>query len=206
LGLVSVRISDTVAACQQVDASLRGFVMESDPENIRSARGSDYIEVEVLPSEGKTTQATDTDPFIKLVSRILDTFFVIPGTRIRFGIEPIIGLIPIFGDQMTSLMSAALLYRSVQHRLPKIALVRMALNILINAVVGMVPLFGDIFVFWYKPNIRNYKILQRYAGQTNAVTAGDWLFVSILISSTFFLIVVVTLVLVYATLSQFRWW
>ena len=95
---------------------------------------------------------------------------MIPGTRIRFGIEPIIGLIPIFGDQVTSLMSAALLYRSVQHRLPKIALVRMALNILINAVVGMVPFFGDIFVLWYKPNIRNYKILQRYAGQTNAVT------------------------------------
>jgi hypothetical protein len=180
--------------------------MESDPKNVPSTRGLDYIDVEVLPPDGKTKQAADTDPFIKLVSRILDTFFVIPGTRIRFGIEPIIGLIPIFGDQMTSLMSAALLYRSVQHRLPRIALVRMALNILINAVVGMVPLFGDIFVLWYKPNIRNYKILQRYAGQTNAVTGGDWLFVSILISSTFFLIVVVTLVLVYATLSQFRWW
>ena len=46
----------------------------------------------------------------------------------------------------TALISAALLYRSVRHRLPKIALVRMALNILINAVVGMVPFFGDIFV------------------------------------------------------------
>jgi uncharacterized protein DUF4112 len=180
--------------------------MESDPKNARSARGQDYIEVEVLPPEGKTQQAEDTDPFIKLVSRVLDTFFVIPGTRIRFGIEPIIGLIPIFGDQVTSLMSAALLYRSVQHRLPKIALVRMALNILINAVVGMVPILGDIFVLWYKPNIRNYHILQRYAGQTNAVTRGDWLFVSILISSTFFLIVAVTVVLVYAALSQFRWW
>jgi hypothetical protein len=180
--------------------------MESDPKNDRSARGLDYIEVEVLPAEGKTKQANQTDPYIQLVSRILDTFFVIPGTRIRFGIEPIIGLIPILGDQVTSLISAALLYRSVQHRLPKIALVRMALNILINAVVGMVPLFGDLFVLWYKPNIRNYKILERYAGQANAVTRGDWLFVSILISSTFFLIVAVTLVLVYATVSQFRWW
>jgi hypothetical protein len=180
--------------------------MESDPKKDRSGKGLDYLEVEVLPPEGKAKQADETDPFIKLVSRVLDTFFVVPGTRIRFGIEPIIGLIPIFGDQVTSLISAALLYRSVQHRLPKIALTRMALNILINAVVGMVPLFGDIFVLWYKPNIRNYKILQRYAGQANAVTGGDWLFVSILISSTFFLIVVVTLVLVYATVSQFRWW
>jgi len=180
--------------------------MESDPKSPRSGRGTDYIDLEVLPPEGKTKKADDLDPFIKLVSRLLDTFFVIPGTRIRFGIEPIIGLIPILGDQVTSLISAALLYRSVQHRVPKIALVRMALNILINAVVGMVPFVGDIFVLWYKPNIRNYKILQRFAGQTSAVTAGDWMFVSILIGSTFFLIVVVTLILVYATVSQFRWW
>src|ERR1700737_2851678 len=179
--------------------------MESDDrKGADSGRGLDYIVVEVLPPEAKTKQADDVDPFIKLVSRLLDTFFVIPGTRIRFGIEPIIGLIPILGDQVTALISAALLYRSVQHRLPKIALVRMALNILINAVVGMVPLVGDLFVLWYKPNIRNYKILQRFAGQTNAVTTGDWMFVSILIGSTFFLIVVVTLGLIYATVSQFR--
>ena len=180
--------------------------MESNPKDPRSGRGLDYINVEVLPPEGKAKQADDLDPFIKLVSRVLDTFFVIPGTRIRFGIEPIIGLIPIFGDQVTLLISASLLYRSVRHRLPKIALVRMALNIFINAIVGMVPFFGDIFVLWYKPNIRNYHILRRYAGQTGAVTRGDWLFVSILIGSTFFLIVVVALVLVYATISQFRWW
>jgi hypothetical protein len=181
-------------------------MMESDPPNTRSGRGLNYIDVEVLPPGEKTKPPDDLDPFIKLVSRLLDTFFVIPGTRIRFGLEPIIGLIPIFGDQATALISAALLYRSVQHRLPKIALVRMALNIFINAVVGMVPFLGDIFVLLYKPNIRNYKILQRYAGQTNAVTSGDWLFVSVLIGSTFFLIVVVTLLLIYAVLSQFRWW
>ncbi len=167
---------------------------------------ADYIEVEVLPPEGKARQSNDPDPLIRLASSLLDTLFVIPGTHIRFGLEPIIGLIPILGDQATSLISAALLYRSVQHRLPKIALIRMALNILINGVVGMVPGLGDIFVLWYKPNIRNYKILQRYAGQADGVTRGDWLFVSILIGTIFFLMVMVTLLLAYATLSQFRWW
>jgi hypothetical protein len=82
----------------------------------------------------------------------------------------------------------------------------MALNILINGVIAMIPVVGGIFVLWYKPNIRNYRILERYAGRTNAVTEGDWLFVSILIGTTFFLIVIVTLLLVYATVSQFRWW
>ena len=116
------------------------------------------------------------------------------------------GLIPILGDQAASLMSAALLYRSVQHRLPKIALVRMALNILINGVIGMIPLIGDLFVLWYKPNIRNCRILQRYAGHADAVTKDDWLFVSVLIGTTFFLIVCTTILLTYAVLSQFRWW
>jgi len=191
----------------KTSASLKGCVKDRDPKNARAGSGSEYLTVEVLPpAEKAKRQADDLDPFIKLVSRLLDTVFVIPGTRIRFGVEPIIGLIPVLGDQVTALISAALLYRSVQHRLPKIALVRMALNILINAVVGMVPILGDIFVLWYKPNIRNYKILQRFAGQTNAVTTGDWMFVSILIGSTFFLIVVVTLGLIYATVSQFRWW
>jgi hypothetical protein len=180
--------------------------MESGPRTGRPVKGPDYIDVEVLPPERKAKQSNDPDPFIGFVSRLLDTFFVIPGTRVRFGLEPVIGLIPILGDQATSLMSAGLLYRSVRHRLPKIALIRMALNILINGVVGMVPFFGDIFVLCYKPNIRNYKILQRYAGQAKGVTRGDWLFVSILIGSTFFLMVTVTLLLVYATLSQFRWW
>jgi Domain of unknown function (DUF4112) len=181
-------------------------LMESGPRTSRPGKEPGYIEVEVLPPEGKPKKSDDPDPFIKLVSRLLDTLFVIPGTRIRFGLEPIIGLIPILGDQATSLISAALLYRSVRHRLPKIALIRMALNILINGIVGMVPGVGDIFVLWYKPNIRNYKILQRYAGQVDGVTRGDWMFVSVLIGTTFFLMVTVTLLLVYAALSQFRWW
>jgi Domain of unknown function (DUF4112) len=165
-----------------------------------------YVEVEVLPPEGKSRASASPDPFIDFVSRLLDTIFVVPGTRIRFGFEPIIGLIPVLGDQATSLMSAALLYRSVQHRLPRIALVRMALNILINGVIGMVPIVGDLFVLWFKPNIRNLRILQRYAGQANAVTKNDWLFVSLLIGTTFFLIVGFTLLLTYAFISQFRWW
>lgn len=173
---------------------------EQSPEQLK------YVEIEVLPRQGKTHRNSSPDPFIEFVSRLLDTIFLVPGTRIRFGFEPIIGLIPILGDQATSLMSAALLYRSVQHRLPKIALVRMALNILINGVIGMVPLIGDLFVLWYKPNIRNYRILQRYAGRTDAVTKNDWLFVSLLIGTTFFLMVCITILLTYAFLSQFRWW
>jgi hypothetical protein len=167
---------------------------------------SRIVDVEVLPPPRQGTHPAEIDSLIGFASRLLDTIFSVPGTRIRFGFEPIIGLLPIIGDQVTSLMSAALLCRSVQHRVPKIALVRMALNILINGVIGMVPLIGNLFVLWYKPNIRNYRILQRYAGQAKAVTKSDWIFVTTIVGVTFFLITTISLILAYAFLSQFRWW
>jgi hypothetical protein len=167
---------------------------------------NEFVEVEILPPPGPGTKTSEVDSLIGFVSRLLDTIFAVPGTRIRFGLEPIIGLVPILGDQVTSLMSAALLCRSVQHRLPKIALIRMSLNILINGVIGMVPLIGDVFVLWYKPNIRNYRILQRYAGQAKPVTRNDWTFVVTIVGATFFLMTTLSLVFAYAFLSQFRWW
>lgn len=165
-----------------------------------------FLEVEILPPPGRGRKTAEVDSLIGFVSRLLDTIFAVPGTRIRFGLEPIIGLVPILGDQVTSLMSAVLLCRSVQHRLPKIALVRMALNILINGVIGMVPMIGDLFVLWYKPNIRNYLILQRYAGQAKPVTRKDWIFVVTIVGATFFLMITLSLLFAYAFLSQFRWW
>ena len=153
---------------------------------------ADYVDVEVLPKGDLGPRARhskgEPDPLIWLVSRVLDTIFRIPGTRIRFGLEPVIGLIPVLGDQVTSLISAALLFRSLQHHLPKIALVRMGLNIVINGLVGMIPIVGDIFVLWYKPNIRNYRILQRYVGQGRPSSRADWLFVLAIIGTAFLLI------------------
>lgn len=150
----------------------------------------DYVDFEVLPKAGPRVRHSPEEPdaVIGLVSRLLDTIFRIPGTRVRFGLEPVIGLIPILGDQVTTLISAALLLRSLQHRLPKIALVRMGLNIAINGLVGMIPIVGDIFVLWYKPNIRNYRILQRYVGQARQSSRSDWLFVLAIIGVTFLLV------------------
>jgi hypothetical protein len=54
--------------------------MEGNPKNVRSGKGLDYLNLEVLPSEIRNKEAGDLDPFIKLISRLLDTFFVIPGT------------------------------------------------------------------------------------------------------------------------------
>jgi hypothetical protein len=167
-----------------------------------------YVDVEVLPKEDPGPRVRNSqrepDPLIWLVSRLLDTIFRVPGTRIRFGLEPVIGLIPVLGDQVTTLISAALLFRSLQHRLPKIALARMGLNIALNGLVGMIPVIGDIFVLWYKPNIRNYRILQRYVGQGRQSSRGDWIFVLAILGVAFLLITLFGAFISYAVLRALQ--
>lgn len=119
------------------------------------------------------------DPFIALVSRLMDNVFTIPGTKFRFGLDPIIGLLAGYGDAATALTSLLLLWRSAGYGVPKIVLAQMALNIVLNSTVGAVPVVGDAFSFWFKSNERNYDLLRKHAG-TGKSTGGSWLFVLLL--------------------------
>lgn len=120
------------------------------------------------------------DPFIALVARLMDNAFTIPGTNLRFGLDPIIGLVAGYGDAATALTSLVLLWRSAQHGVPKIVLAQMALNIVLNSTVGAVPVVGDAFSFWFKSNARNHGLLQKHAG-TGVSTQSNWLFVLLLV-------------------------
>src|SRR5262249_42642908 len=68
---------------------------------------------------------------------------------------------------------------------PKILLARMAMNILINALVGMIPGLGDAFSFWFKSNVRNYKLLRGYTAAPAGSRKGDWIFVIAVLSLLF---------------------
>jgi len=148
----------------------------------------------VLPSD-KAVGGKTPDPFVALAARLMDTVFTIPGTNIRFGFDSLIGLIPGFGDFAGALVSSALILQSSRHSVPKIVLARMALNVLINAGVGSVPVIGDVFSVFFRSNARNYALLQRHAGVRRASTTGDWLFVVGLIIA---MILVVALVIIGA--------
>ena len=144
---------------------------------------------EVLPSEKSGRPREDLDPLFAFVARIMDTVFTIPGTNIRFGLDPLLGLIPAFGDLAATLVSTLLILESSRHSVPKIVLARMALNVLINAVLGSVPVAGDVFSVFFRSNVKNYALLQRHAGSKRTSTAGDWLFVAGLIGATILIVV-----------------
>jgi hypothetical protein len=145
----------------------------------------------VLPSEKSGGAREQPDPFLAFLARLMDTAFTIPGTNIRFGLDPVIGLIPGVGDCVATLVSTLLILQSSRYRLPRIVLARMALNVLINAAVGAVPVVGDVFSVFFRSNARNYALLQRHAGAGRTSTIGDWLFVAGLIGAMILIIVLI---------------
>ena len=84
------------------------------------------------------------------ISRFLDSRFVIPGTKIRFGFDPLLSLFPVFGDLFTFLISAMLIYKMKQHGASREVVIKMMLNSTLDAVIGAVPLIGTVFDVFYR--------------------------------------------------------
>ena len=107
----------------------------------------------------------------------MDDFLRVPGTRFRFGLDPIIGLVPGLGDTASAITSAMVLFYAARTGLPRVLLVRMAGNILINEAIGIIPGLGDAFSFWFKSNKRNYELLKRFHAGPRQSRKSDWIFV-----------------------------
>jgi hypothetical protein len=158
---------------------------------------------EVLP-KGARTSAKD-DPFIAFVAQLMDDQFVVPGTNLRFGLDPLLGLLPGWGDSASAFVSALLVLQSARTGVPKVILARMVLNILINAVGGALPGVGDAFSFWFKSNARNLSLHQRHAGTAHRVTPRDWLFVGALLGGMLALIILFFLATFGLALQALHW-
>lgn len=117
-------------------------------------------------------------PWTETLVRVLDDGIRVPGTRIRFGLDPLLGLIPGVGDVVTGTGSAALLIAGLRRGVPAIVLLRMVMNIAIDTAVGALPVVGDAFDFFFRSNRRNLELIQRYEDDPDAKpTAADYLIV-----------------------------
>ena len=96
------------------------------------------------------------------LSRLLDDWLRIPGTRYRIGLDGLIGLIPGLGDVIGTLLSAYILFEAIQLGAPTTLLLRMAGNIALETLVGVIPILGDIFDFAWKANRKNADLLDAY--------------------------------------------
>ena len=141
----------------------------------------------------KPTASAAAEPrlvFARFLAELLDQRFTIPGTSIRIGLDPIIGLIPGVGDTLANLAGSAILLVGAQFRLPKVVLLRMALNVALNTLIGAIPVGGDLFSIWFRSNVRNARLLERYATRHGEKAApADWLFVITVIAGLLLLLV-----------------
>jgi len=96
------------------------------------------------------------------LARLLDTQWRIPGTNMRFGLDPVVGLVPGVGDVAAGLVSAYIVLLAARLKLPAGVMARMIGNVAVDVVFGSVPLLGSIFDLFYKANRRNLRLLQRH--------------------------------------------
>jgi hypothetical protein len=113
------------------------------------------------------------------LSVLLDSAVTIPGTNVKIGLDPILGvLLPELGDTLTAAVSLTLLGVAFRERVPKLVLARMLLNIAIDALLGAVPVLGDVFDFAFRSNEKNLALIERHRGDpTRPATLGDRLVV-----------------------------
>jgi len=130
----------------------------------------------------RAVQKTDRLWLARFLADLLDQRFTIPGTSIRIGLDPIVSLIPGVGDLLANLTGSVILVIAAQLGVPKIVLTRMGINIAINTLLGAVPFFGDVISIWYRSNVKNVELLERYVGkESKRADSKDWLFVIALI-------------------------
>jgi len=142
-------------------------------------------------------RSVEIEEGLENLSRYLDGLFRVPGTGWRFGLDAIIGLIPNVGDTITSFASFYILLAGVRYGVPKITLLRMALNIGLDYLVGTIPFIGDAFDFFWKSNKRNMDLIRERATGKDKGTTSDYLFVFAIIGFLVLLLIGSILVSVY---------
>lgn len=121
------------------------------------------IPFEVLPPESGRRGPIPPQDSLKLsgkIANLLDRAFPVRGSGARFGLDPLLGLIPGFGDALAAGLGSIIVLEAMRLNAPRPLVLRMAGNLALNALVGSIPLVGDIFSFVYKSNMRNYALLK----------------------------------------------
>ncbi|MBE9177683.1 DUF4112 domain-containing protein [Oculatella sp. LEGE 06141] len=117
---------------------------------------------------------------LRRLSHVLDKAIAIPGTGVRFGLDPVLGLIPGGGDTIAGVLSAYIIVESARMGLPRQVIGQMVSNVLLDSVFGTVPVVGDLFDVGWKANVRNIALLERHLDITSTHRANP-LFLALLI-------------------------
>ncbi len=102
---------------------------------------------------------------------LLDNSIRIPGTNLRIGLDPLIGLVPGIGEAIGGLLSMYIISEAARARLPASILARMGFNVALEVLIGSIPVIGDIFDMAWKANARNTRLIEQYAASSKKTVA-----------------------------------
>jgi len=137
---------------------------------------------------------------IEAISRLMDSQFRIPGTQIRFGLDPILGLFPFAGNLAGYLVGAYLIFEMYRNGASGKLLVKMTGNVILDAIFGTIPYIGIIPDIWYKANNRNIRLLKQHYKEGKHGGSG-WGIILVILAILFGLIGL----LIYLTYELFQW-
>jgi hypothetical protein len=138
----------------------------------------------------RNTRSNDMG-WVERMARWMDSRFVIPGTNIRFGVDPLLSLFPVFGDLVTYIISGALIYTMHNQGASRNVVIKMILNSTLDAIIGAIPLIGTVFDIFYRANDRNVRLLREHYFEGKHQGSG---------SGLLFLIAVIAVVLAVAAI------
>ncbi len=159
------------------------------------------------PVSGEVIGASRSERFhaaearIGRVTHLLDDLVPIPGTSARIGADPVIGLIPIVGDVVAALVGAWVIGEAARFGIPRVALARMIVNLLVDLALGMIPIIGIVLDVVSRSNSANLELFRRHALDPDAATAGHWAFFAgllLLLVGSIWLVAVMVLTLLGA--------
>ena len=160
------------------------------PPPVREIEVDEVLPKGAGPSARGTSGRPGDDIIAALVARIMDSLFNIPGTKIKFGLDPLISLIPTAGSPISAFVSLLMIARSAQLGVPNLILMQMGGNVIINAILDAIPGIGGPISIFYRSNARNYELMQKHAGTRKSLTMRDKLFLLALLLGVLLFVVV----------------
>jgi hypothetical protein len=137
---------------------------EVRPETLRDGFRGDAPQFEFHAFGFNAAPLTREERFARLeaLGNLMDMAFIVPGTNVRYGIDGLIGLIPIVGDIITTAIALWVVREARALGAPRYLVARMLTNVAIDGAVGAVPLIGDAFDVAFKANVRNIRLLRKW--------------------------------------------
>lgn len=119
--------------------------------------------------------------WVEEMARLMDSRFRIPGTKFRFGLDPVLGLVPFAGDLASFAISGGLLLYMMRFGVSRKVVVLMLLNIILDSTIGSIPIIGHIFDFYYKANTRNLNLLRKHYKENKYQGSGNRIIITVAI-------------------------